>query len=188
ARARRALSDLDIDSLWSRDLDTLSGGQRQLVALSRIIALAPDLLVLDQPSQSLDPLVRRGLTATLRAYCGQERSVLITGHQVDELTLACDEVLFLDAGALTTGRETAQGFRGSNNDSATACRAHGVWEPRTEEAAPPPAAVPTRTKPAPTRQAPLPTQSAPASASSSPILTVRDLSVARHGNRILDGI
>lgn len=188
ARARRALSDLDIDSLWSRDLDTLSGGQRQLVALSRIIALAPDLLVLDQPSQSLDPLVRRGLTATLRAYCGQERSVLITGHQVDELTLACDEVLFLDAGALTTGRETAQGFRVSNSDSATACRAHGVWETRTEEAAPHPAAVPTRTKSAPTRQAPSPTQSAPASASSSPILTVRDLFAARHGNRILDGI
>src|SRR5699024_12490378 len=69
ARARRALSDLGIDGLWSRDLDTLSGGQRQLVALSRIIALAPDLLILDQPSQSLDPLVRRGLAVTLRAYC-----------------------------------------------------------------------------------------------------------------------
>ena len=73
ARARQALSDLGVDGLWSRDLDTLSGGQRQLVALSRIIALAPDLLILDQPSQSLDPLVRRGLAATLRAYCGQER-------------------------------------------------------------------------------------------------------------------
>src|SRR5699024_9456176 len=127
----------------------------------RIIALAPDLLVLDQPSQSLDPLVRRGLTATLRAYCGQERAVLITGHQVDELTLACDEVLFLDAGALTTGRETAQGFRVSNSDSATACRAHGVWETRAEEAAPHPAAVPTRAVPASTRPISAPTQPAP---------------------------
>lgn len=191
ARARQALSDLSIDGLWSRDLDTLSGGQRQLVALSRIIALAPDLLILDQPSQSLDPLVRRGLAVTLRAYCAQERSVLITGHQVDELTLACDEVLFLDTGTLTTGRETAEESRVSrvsDSDFATACRAHDVWDTRTEEAAPQPTAVPARAVPASTRPTPAPTQPAPAPASSSPILTVQDLNVARHGNRILDGI
>src|SRR5699024_2260176 len=156
ARARRALSDLGIDGLWSRDLDTLSGGQRQLVALSRIIALAPDLLILDQPSQSLDPLVRRGLAVTLRAYCAQERSVLITGHQVDELTLACDEVLFLDTGTLTTGRETAEESRVSDSDFATACRAHDVWDTRTEEAAPQPTAVPARAVPASTRPTPAP--------------------------------
>lgn len=188
ARARRALSDLGIDGLWSRDLDTLSGGQRQLVALSRIIALAPDLLILDQPSQSLDPVVRRGLADTLRAYCAQERSVLITGHQVDELTLACDEVFFLDTGTLKTGGETEQGFRVLSSDLAVACRAHGVWDTRIEEAAPQPTAVPARATPASTRATPAPTHPAPAPASSSPILTVRDLNVARLGNRILDGI
>src|SRR5699024_8605237 len=108
----------------------------------------------------------------------------ITGHQVDELTLACDEVLFLDTGTLTTGRETAEESRVSrvsDSDFAAACRAHDVWDTRTGEAAPQPTAVPARAVPASTPPTPAP-------ASSSPILTVQDLNVARHGNRILDGI
>src|SRR5699024_1530930 len=78
--------------------------------------------------------------------------------------------------------------RVSDSDFAAACRAHDVWDTRTGEAAPQPNAVPARAVPASMRPTPAPTRPAPAPASSSPILTVQDLNVARHGNRILDGI
>src|SRR5699024_4248075 len=131
------------------------------------------------------------LAVTLRAYCAQERTVLITRHQVDELTLACDEVLFLDTGTLTTGRETAEESRVprvTDIDCATPCRAPDVWVARTEQSAPQTTALPARAVPASTRPTSAPAQPAPAPASSSPILSVQDLNVARHGNRILDGI
>ena len=121
SRARNLLEQLGIDELWSRRLDTLSGGQRQLVALARILASGPDLLVLDQPAQSLDPQMRMRLATVLQEFCDRGGSVLITGHQGDELTRICHEVHFLDAGRLQT---------------ATApTRTGGVWDSLADDAA-----------------------------------------------------
>ncbi|MCU4297130.1 ATP-binding cassette domain-containing protein [Brevibacterium permense] len=118
-RARNLLEVLGIGDLWNRRLDSLSGGQRQLVAVARILAPGPDLLVLDQPAQSLDPQMRVRLATVLQEFCDRGGAVLITGHQTDELTRICEEVRFLDAGRLQTA--TPRG------------RAVGIWDSRPND-------------------------------------------------------
>ncbi len=184
-RARTALARLGIDGLWARRLDTLSGGQRQLVALSRITALDPDLLILDQPSQSLDPDMRRGLAAALRETCDRGRSVLITGHQIDELALSCHEVRFLDAGRLRpahvapgdSGVDTesdadtdadTDAEAGTGDELGRSALRQGVWDTRPVD--PPGPVIPT---------APVRTE---------PVLKVRDFGVDRAGTVVLKGV
>ncbi|SMX79090.1 ATP-binding cassette domain-containing protein [Brevibacterium antiquum] len=101
-RARQVLRSLGIGDLWGRRLDTLSGGQRQLVTLAGLLTVNPSLLVLDQPSLSLDPDARRRLGTVLRAFCSAGGAVLITAHQFDEVTEACDHLSVLDSGRLIT--------------------------------------------------------------------------------------
>lgn len=128
--AEAALRSLGIEDLWPRRLDTLSGGQRQLVALASLLTLGPELLVLDQPSLSLDPAARTRLADALRDYRESGGAVLITGHQSDELTAVCDELSLLDHGSLLRVSEHEQ----SSTPTATrraastaALRAGGVW-------------------------------------------------------------
>lgn len=118
-RARNLLELLGVGDLWNRRLDTLSGGQRQLVAVARILAPGPDLLVLDQPAQSLDPQMRVRLATVLQEFCDRGGAVLITGHQTDELTRICEEVRFLDAGRLQTATPTV--------------RPGGIWDSRPND-------------------------------------------------------
>ncbi|WP_181275674.1 ATP-binding cassette domain-containing protein [Brevibacterium oceani] len=184
ARAHDVLANLGIDDLWNRRLDTLSGGQRQLVALSRIASLDPDLLILDQPSQSLDPDMRRRLAGLLRENCERGGSALITGHQIDELTVACDEVRFLRAGdGLAQG--SADGVR-----LAQSARAQGVWDTRPDHAAQSRSASMTGSRPAASTTADpeLSTTAAAEPPRAEPVLSVRSLSVHRASRTVLDGV
>ena len=122
-RARSLLGQLGIGELWGHRLATLSGGQRQLVALTRILAPGPDLIVLDQPAQSLDPQMRKRLATVLQEFCDWGGAVLITGHQSDELTRICHEVRVLDAGRLQT--------------TTASIRSGGVWDSLPDGAATP---------------------------------------------------
>lgn len=181
-RARQALSRLGLEHLWHRQLPTLSGGQRQLTALARISAAEPELLILDQPTQSLDPDMRRRVMSLLRTFTDRGGTVLVTGHQIDELTGACDETRVLDAGRLLPGDSSAQ--------------ATGVWDSRpsiandrvglADSARSP---VESAVAPVPSATAPSPAAAAPALAARGPsALTVKGLSVTRSGDRILDGL
>ena len=122
-RARSLLGQLGIGELLGHRLATLSGGQRQLVALTRILAPGPDLIVLDQPAQSLDPQMRKRLATVLQEFCDWGGAVLITGHQSDELTRICHEVRVLDAGRLQT--------------TTASIRSGGVWDSLPDGAATP---------------------------------------------------
>ncbi|WP_413335558.1 ATP-binding cassette domain-containing protein [Brevibacterium sp. GP-SGM9] len=128
--AEAALRSLGIEDLWPRRLDTLSGGQRQLVALASLLTLGPELLVLDQPSLSLDPAARTRLADALSDYRERGGAVLITGHQSDELTAVCDELSLLDRGRLLRVSEQEQSWTPAATQraaSTAALTAGGVW-------------------------------------------------------------
>lgn len=82
-------------------IKTLSRGQRARVGLLVALAHRPDLLVLDEPSSGLDPIVRRDiLTAIIRTVAGEGRTVLFSSHLLEEVERVADRAAMLADGRL----------------------------------------------------------------------------------------
>jgi ABC-2 type transport system ATP-binding protein len=80
---------------------TLSKGQRARAGLLTALAHRPDLLVLDEPSSGLDPIVRRDiLGAVLRTIADEGRTVLFSSHLLEEVELVADHVTMIREGAI----------------------------------------------------------------------------------------
>ena len=78
----------------------LSLGTRQKVGLIGALAHEPDVVVLDEPTNGLDPLAVVGFRALLREVTRRGGSVLVTGHHFDELTRIADRVNVLHRGRI----------------------------------------------------------------------------------------
>jgi ABC-2 type transport system ATP-binding protein len=97
AYARRRVEELGLDP--ARKAGRLSGGQRAQLALTLAVAKRGDLLVLDEPAASLDPLARRELLESLsEAVADRAMTVVLSSHLVSDLEHACDHLVLLNAG------------------------------------------------------------------------------------------
>src|SRR5205807_2070236 len=78
---------------------TLSRGQKARAGLLVALAYRPGLLILDEPSSGLDPLVRRDiLTAVIRTIADEGRTVLFSSHLLDEVERVADRVAMIHRG------------------------------------------------------------------------------------------
>lgn len=85
-RSAEALKWLSIGHLHGRNLSSLSGGEKQRVAVASIVAGRPEALVLDEPTASLDPATSRDLFHSLARLCRQEGlTVIIIEHKLSHL-------------------------------------------------------------------------------------------------------
>ena len=83
-----------IETLYDRDISTLSGGQKQLVALCSVMATDPDILLLDEPTAQLDPVAARELLGILdRLNKEMGVTIIIAEHDPEELFDSCDKIL-----------------------------------------------------------------------------------------------
>ena len=100
-RASEALGFVGLGEERFRDVGTLSGGQKQRVKVAQAIAHDPQLVLLDEPTNGLDPLQREEMLALLRRI-GTELGihVIISSHLMTEVERVCDAVVVLDAGRL----------------------------------------------------------------------------------------
>jgi ABC-2 type transport system ATP-binding protein len=97
--ARRALADVALEGHAGRVVNTLSGGERARVSLATAMLGAPDLLVLDEPTVGLDPVLRRDLWALFQRLARRGTTLLISSHVMDEAD-RCDSLLLLREGRL----------------------------------------------------------------------------------------
>ena len=97
AEELRATFDLDQDAV----IKTLSKGQKARAGLLVALAYRPELLVLDEPSSGLDPVVRRDiLEAIIRTIADEGRTVLFSSHLLDEVERVADHVAMIDNGTI----------------------------------------------------------------------------------------
>lgn len=76
----------------------LSGGQKRRVAIAGIIAMRPDVLVLDEPAAGLDPRGRREILGSLRAYADRmNASVILVSHSMEDMAHYCDNVVVMNS-------------------------------------------------------------------------------------------
>ena len=98
ARLAWALGACGIADLRSRDIATLSGGQKQKVAIAAILALRPKVLVLDEPTAALDPASSRMVFQTLRDLNASGITVIVVEQKAALLAEFSDRVVVLDGG------------------------------------------------------------------------------------------
>ena len=103
-RAAARFAGLD-ESLLEKSPFDLSGGQKRRVAIAGVIAMEPEVLILDEPSAGLDPAGRRSLLKNIKEY-HRERgtTVVMVSHSMDEVAENVDRIIVLaDAGVVMSG-------------------------------------------------------------------------------------
>jgi molybdate transport system ATP-binding protein len=105
---------LEIQSLTSRSVTDLSGGEKQRVALARALLTSPRLLLLDEPLASLDMNLKSRIIPYLARIRDEFRlPMLYITHDPDEVRALCDEVLAIDRGRIINrSRATEPGWSG----------------------------------------------------------------------------
>ena len=87
------------DDLLEKSPFDLSGGQKRRVAIAGIIAMQPDVLVLDEPAAGLDPKGRREILGSLRKYAEETGgSVILVSHSMEDMAHYCDNVVVMNKG------------------------------------------------------------------------------------------
>ena len=99
AEVDRVIEATDLGSHASRLVGSLSGGQRARVSLAGALIGSPDLLVLDEPTVGLDPVLRVELWRLFHALADEGTSLLVSSHVMDEAT-RCDRLLLMRGGVL----------------------------------------------------------------------------------------
>jgi ABC-type sulfate/molybdate transport systems ATPase subunit len=98
-RVLAALAELDVERLADRTPSTLSGGQRQRVAIARACVLAPRVLLLDEPTASLDGASASTLSTLVRRLA-LNAAVLVVSHDESFVEATCTRALVATAGRL----------------------------------------------------------------------------------------
>jgi cobalt/nickel transport system ATP-binding protein len=102
-RVETAMASLGISHLADRAPHHLSGGERRRAALATVLALRPDLLVLDEPTAGLDPAGRRELLTTL---AGLEVAQLLVTHDLPLVLELCPRMVLMDGGRVVADGPT----------------------------------------------------------------------------------
>ncbi len=99
-RIARTLDTVGIAGLRDREIATLSGGQKQKVAIAAILAMRPRVLVLDEPTAALDPASSTLVFDTLRKVREEGVTVVVIEQKVALLSEYCDRILVMSDGSL----------------------------------------------------------------------------------------
>jgi cobalt/nickel transport system ATP-binding protein len=98
-RVDNALKLLDIFDLKDREIHKLSYGQKKRVAIAGVLAMKPQVLILDEPTAGLDPLTVSKLISTLTTIQKVEGvTVIVATHEVDIVPMVCDYIYVINGG------------------------------------------------------------------------------------------
>ena len=102
ARVDRVLKELGLESLKHRHNHKISGGEKRMAAIATILAMEPEMIVMDEPSTALDPVNRRTVISTINS---RKETKLIASHDLDMILDTCQRVILLNHGRIVADGE-----------------------------------------------------------------------------------
>lgn len=120
-RVTSALDRVGMTHVRERPPYRLSAGEKRAVAIATVLAMEPDILVMDEPSSNLDPRARRRLINLLRSF---EHTRIIATHDLELVVEVCSRVIVLDAGTVVADGPTVEIL-----DNEALLVAHGLERP-----------------------------------------------------------
>ena len=112
AQALQALARVGLADLAARPAKGLSGGQQQRVALARAWALAPQVLLLDEPTASLDPSAKREVERLMAEFADSGMTLIFSSHNLGQVKRLAHRVIYLEQGRLVADLPTHAFFNG----------------------------------------------------------------------------
>lgn len=112
ARVRRAAGFVGLDeALLDKSPFDLSGGQKRRVAIAGVIAMEPDVLILDEPTAGLDAAGRDAILENIRAYQrAQNAAVIMVSHSMEEVADLCSRLVVMNRGTVAMDGTPAEVF------------------------------------------------------------------------------
>ncbi len=107
-RVEELLAFWELGDAADRLVEGFSTGMQKRLALAAAMVHAPELLVLDEPFESLDPLTVRALKRLLGRFAAAGGSVLLSSHLLDAVEEVCDRVVILEAGRVVVDADSAE--------------------------------------------------------------------------------
>lgn len=105
------LTGLDYEEVKERSPFELSGGQKRRVAIAGVLAMKPEILILDEPTAGLDPFAHRDVLELIRRIHRQERmTILLVSHNMGDIAELADRVLVMNRGKLVMNGTPAEVF------------------------------------------------------------------------------
>ena len=106
------LVGLDYREIADRSPFELSGGQKRRVAIAGVIAMRPEILILDEPTAGLDPKAHKDILQMIeRIHKVQQNSIILVSHNMGDIARLADRVLVMDRGKLALTGTPAEVFR-----------------------------------------------------------------------------
>jgi ABC-2 type transport system ATP-binding protein len=127
-RARELLKHLEMEEWSGKSAETFSGGMRRLVAFCMAAVVPGQIVILDEPTNDIDPLRRRLLWQEVRTMVSMGSAVLLVTHNVLEAERAVDRLAILNRGRVV-GSGTAASLKKNNGEGM---RFEIILEPRVE--------------------------------------------------------
>jgi len=116
-RVNEALEQVGGSHLKEKAPYHLSGGEKKRVAIASVLSMSPDILVMDEPTNGLDPFARRQLIALLRAFT---HTKIFTSHDLDMVLDLCERTIVLHEGEVAADGSTQEIF--ADDELLTRCR------------------------------------------------------------------
>lgn len=98
ARAHELVDDLDLTRVAEEDAENLSGGQKKLLEIARVLMLDPSLILLDEPSAGVNPRLMDDILDTIKGLNENGRTILIIEHDMSIIAELCDTVVVMSEG------------------------------------------------------------------------------------------
>ena len=117
-QALEALGRVDLAAIALRNARTLSGGQLQRLALARAWSLRPDVLLLDEPTASLDPHAKREVEALMAEFAVSGTTLVFASHNLGQVKRLATRVVYMEQGRVLADLPVQAFFHGGLGDTS----------------------------------------------------------------------